>query len=244
MDLGEGELHAFIDGELNAEHANAVAARLAADPVLAGRVAAFRADMAMLKKVYSPIANRPAPRKWLALAEGSSSGPVYSRRLIGAIAAVLLVALMTAPVAYRMLMPGPAQEIVDAALRVRQEPGGKAINVSGDGSQYDDMVSSAISERVKVPDLGKMGYRLSTIRVYPNAPGGSAAELLYSDQENRLFTLYLRHSDGTARFDQFERAGLRVCVWQDDQLGMVMAGDVTTAAMQRLASLAYTGLTL
>jgi len=53
----------------------------------------------------------------------------------------------------------------------------------------------------------------------------------------------LRHSDGTARFDQFERAGLRVCIWQDEELSMVMAGDVSTAAMQRLASLAYAGLT-
>jgi hypothetical protein len=39
------------------------------------------------------------------------------------------------------------------------------------------------------------------------------------------------------------RADLRVCIWQDDQVGMVMAGDVSTAAMQRLASLAYSGLT-
>ena len=53
-----------------------------------------------------------------------------------------------------------------------------------------------------------------------------------------------RHSDGTARFDQFERAGLRVCIWQDDQLGMVVAGNVSTAAMQRLANLAYTGLAM
>ena len=80
--------------------------------------------------------------------------------------------------------------------------------------------------------------------MYPHAPGGSAAELLYRDRQDRLFTLYVRRSDGSARFDQFKRAGLRVCVWQDDQLGMVMAGDVSTAAMQRLASLAYTGLTL
>jgi anti-sigma factor RsiW len=98
--------------------------------------------------------------------------------------------------------------------------------------------------QVKVPSLAKMGYRLAAIRLYPHAAGGSAAELLYRDKQDRLFTLYLRRSDGAARFDQFERAGLRVCIWQDDQLGMVMAGDVSTAAMQRLASLAYTGLTL
>ena len=105
-------------------------------------------------------------------------------------------------------------------------------------------VSSAVALHVKVPDLEKMGYRLTAIHLYPGAPGGSAAELLYRDQQNRLFTLYLRHSDGTARFDQFERDGLRVCVWQDEELSTVMAGNVSTAAMQRLASLAYTGLTL
>jgi anti-sigma factor RsiW len=85
-----------------------------------------------------------------------------------------------------------------------------------------------------------MGYRLTALHLY----AGAAAELVYRDGAGRLFTLYVRHSDGAARFDQFERSGLRVCVWQDDQLGMVMAGNVSTASMQRLASLAYTGLTL
>jgi anti-sigma factor RsiW len=244
MDISEGELHAFIDGELDAARADAVAARIAADPALATRVAAFRSDMAMLKKVYGSIAGEPAPGQWRALTEKTQSRPAYSWRMVGTIAAVLVAALIAAPYAYRAVVPGVPGEIVTAALTIREETGTNTVDVAGSGRQYDDMVSTAISERVKVPDLGKMGYRLSAIRLYPRAPGGSAAELLYRDQENRLFTLYLRHSDGTARFDQFERAGLRVCVWQDDELGMVMAGNVTTAAMQRLASLAYTGLTL
>jgi hypothetical protein len=70
------------------------------------------------------------------------------------------------------------------------------------------------------------------------------AERQNRDGGNRLFTLYLHRSNGVARFDQFERNGLRVCVWQDEELGTVMAGNVSTAAMQRLASLAYTGLTI
>jgi anti-sigma factor RsiW len=68
--------------------------------------------------------------------------------------------------------------------------------------------------------------------------------LFYRDRTGRLFTLYLRHSDGMVRFDQFMRDGLRICVWQDEEVGTVMAGNVSTADMQRLASLAYTGLTL
>jgi len=38
---------AYVDGALEANRANAVAARLAADPALARRVAGFKADMAM-----------------------------------------------------------------------------------------------------------------------------------------------------------------------------------------------------
>jgi anti-sigma factor RsiW len=245
MDISESELHAYVDGALDAARANAMAARLAADPILAHRVAGFKADMAMLKKLYGPLADRPVPAEWLALAQNSKpAAPAYSWRLVGAIAAVLLVALMLAPFAYRQLAPGRTGEIVTAALSAREVPAEKTIRVAGDAGQYDAVISSAIAEKVKVPDLGKMGYRLSTIRFYPDAPGGRAAELVYRGQDDRLFTLYLRRSDGTARFDQFERAGLRVCIWQDDQLGMVMVGNVTTAAMQRLASLAYTGLTL
>jgi anti-sigma factor RsiW len=244
VDVNETELHAFIDGALDAEQARAMAARVAADSALAGRVAAFRADMAMLKEVYGPLSGRPLPQEWLTLARNSrpASSPW---RLAAAIAAVLVVALALAPFAWHALAPDSSGEIVTAALAARQSPAPTAIAVTDTGAaRYDGAVSAAISQRVKVPDLGKMGYRLAAIHLYPSAPGGSAAQLDYRDQAGRLFTLYLRHSDGTARFDQFERAGLRVCIWQDDQLGMVMAGNVTTAVMQRLASLAYTGLTL
>ena len=244
LDISDYELNAYIDGELDADRTRAVAARLASDPALASRVAGYQSDMAMLKKIYGPMADPAQSRPYLALKAQGRRHFAPSWRLTGAIAALLLLAIGLSPLAYRLWSAGPFGEIVTAALAARQEPGEKTLNVAGNALQYDAAVSAAVSEQVKVPDLAKMGYHLVSIRLYPSAPGGSAAEFLYRDQANRLFSVYLRHSDGTARFDQFERQGLRVCVWQDDQLGMVMAGDVTTAAMQRLASLAYAGLTL
>jgi anti-sigma factor RsiW len=244
--FNDSDLHAFIDGALEAGEAEAVAARVLADPVLAARVAGFRADKQMLKMIYGPLADRPIPEQWLALARGHRTRPALSWRMVGSIAAVLLVALM-ATFGYRASQTtGGSGEIVAAALAARQTNSAQTIAVSStaDAARYAGAVSGAIALRVNVPDLGKMGYRLTAIRLYPKAPGGSAAELLYRDPQDRLFTLYLRRSDGSARFDQFERTGLRVCIWQDDRLGMVMAGNVSTAAMQRLASLAYTGLTL
>ena len=81
-------------------------------------------------------------------------------------------------------------------------PAGSAVG------KYDDVFRSAVALNVKVPDLRRIGYTLTGIRVYPRSP--AAAELLYRDSWNRAFTLYLRRSDGTAHFDQFERNGLRI----------------------------------
>ena len=234
------ELHAFLDGALQSPRREEVAARIASDPELAAQLASFRADKALLKQVYGPLADQPLPAHWLALARQKPPARA-AWRMVGAIAAVLLVA-MAALVAYRGHQP--SGEIVAAALATRQQPGGEIIALSqaDNPARYDAALSNLLSLPVKVPDLSRMGYRLAAIRLFPG--GMAAAELRYRDAAGRVFTLYLRRSDGSARFDQFEQAGLRVCIWQDDQLGLVMAGNVSTAAMQRLASLAYTGLTL
>ncbi len=244
MRIDEADLHAFIDGALDAVRARRIETALAADPALAARVVAFQADKKMLQDIFAPIAERPVPAAWIALAQGRTAAPpapVRSWRLPAAIAAALLLALLGVLDLWPANAPG---EIVEAALTAREAPG-RAEQVVGvapgaDAHRYDGVLRQAVAMKVKVPVLARMGYRLTGIHLY----GGHAAELLYRDGGGRLFTLYVRRSDGAARFDQFEARGLRVCVWQDDELGMVMAGNVSTAAMQRLASLAYTGLTL
>jgi len=225
------ELHAFVDGALDAARFAEVGAVIEADPVLAARAAAFRADKALLKRVYAPIAAQPVPQEWLTRIHNAKRPPSISWRLVGSIAAA----------------PATSGEIVQAALDARATPGTaeKAIAVASANTHlYDAALRTAVALPVKVPDMSKMGYQLIGIRFYGTSAENSAAELLYRGKNGELFTLYLRRSSGKERFDQFERNGLRVCVWQDDEVGTVMAGNVSTAAMQRLASLAYTGLTL
>jgi len=245
--ISDIELHAFIDGALDAARLRAVEAMIAADPALAERIAAFRSDKEMLKRLYGPLGDRPIPKEWLALAHGSKARPAMSWRLVGAIAATVILAV-TGMLTYRGMQPSRTSEIVQAALDARGSVvhAERVIPVGGSTgtAQYDKVLSATVALHVRVPDLKRMGYQLAGIRLYPNSSGGGAAELRYRDNNNRLFTLFVRRSDGAARFDQFERNGLRVCVWQDEELGTVMVGNVSTAAMQRLASLAYTGLTL
>lgn len=239
--IDDADLHAFLDGALEPARAGAVEAELQRDPALAARLAGFKADKELLKSVYGPIADRPLPQEWIAQARRR---PGVGWRRAGAIAAVLVMAVASLTL-YRMKSsPAPSGEIVQAALDARQSTGGQTFAIAKQGAtpQWDGLVSATVAMQVKIPSLEKLGYHLDAIRLLPKGQGGRAAELLYRDNAGRLFTLYLRRSDGEARFDQFERAGMRVCIWQDDQLAMVMAGNVSTAAMQRLASLAYTGL--
>ena len=236
--ISDEDLHAYIDGALEEKRALAVRDALANDAVLAERAALFQADKAMLKAVYAPLAERPLPPEWIARARAR---PRMRWRLACAIAAAILV-VVGAPLAWRHTMPATGSDVVEAALDARAgTPSGERRIVASDrvpAQRYDAALRQAVASNVHVPDLSRMGYRLIGLHLY-----GKAAEILYRGPQDRLFTLYVRRSDGSARFDQFERRGLRVCIWQDDQISTVMAGDVSAAVMQRLATLSYTGLT-
>lgn len=249
LEFSENELHAFIDGALDAGRFREIEAIIEADPALAERVAGYRSDKEMLKRVNAPLIDRPIPSEWLALAHSSRAParPAISWRLVGSMAAAVVLAVMGAVGIWQLRQPNTG-EVVQAALDARGSVARAekviAIKDGANVGRYDTVLSAAVASNVKIPDLRRLGYELTGIRLYPGSPGGGAVELLYRGNNDRLFTLYVRRSNGTVRFDQFERNGLRVCVWQDEVLSTVMAGNVSTAAMQRLASLTYSGLTL
>jgi anti-sigma factor RsiW len=237
------DLHAYLDGALDAVHSRAVEARLAADPELAARLAAFKADKMLLRQIFGPLTERPLPPEWTARLATSKPRRLkgFGMPLAGAIAAALLLALASYyPIRHSLSEP---EEIVAAALRERALATSQQNLLVSDAAApaYDKLLSNIVGAKVKVPDMRKLGYRLTAIALRGDS-SVAAADIIYRDDSGRLVTLYVRHSDGHVRFDQFMRAGLRVCIWQDDQVAMVMAGDVSTAAMQRLASLAYSGL--
>jgi anti-sigma factor RsiW len=78
--------------------------------------------------------------------------------------------------------------------------------------------------------------------VFGKTAGRQAVELVYQSTNGRRVTVYLRHSAGAPYFDQFGKNDVRVCIWQDDVLGTVVAGNVSTAEMQRIAGLTYQAL--
>jgi anti-sigma factor RsiW len=242
VNISDLDLHAYIDGELDAVRARAIEDAAALDHDLAGRIAAYRADEALLKRACSPLAQLPSPPQWEALVrEYASAAPAkFSWRLVGAIAATLLV-LLGGLDFYMTRSQNAAGDVVQTALDVRRGDMNARTSVAvtdlNDARRYREALRQIVKANVNVPDLERMGYRVARLNLYDHA-----AEIQYRDGKNNLFTLYLRASDGKTRFDQFERDGVRICVWQDDLISTVMAGTVSAAQMQRLASLTYLGL--
>lgn len=241
-DFSDLDIHAYVDGEMDAGRARAIGEAASRDAALAARIGNYRADKALLKGSYSPLADEPLPQAWLALINGRTV-PARTRhswrssaRMAGAIAAMLLV-VGGGLGFYSASTRQPAGDVVAAALEARDQAG-VAVAGLGDARRYDGTLGRIVNANIKVPDLERMGYRVDKLVFYDRA-----AEVQYRDRQNNLFTLYLRASDGKTRFDQFEQKGLRICVWQDDRISTVMAGAMSAAEMQRLASLAYLGLT-
>src|SRR3954470_12838808 len=138
-DMDENDLHAYLDGALPADRARDVEQRIAADPALAGKLAGFRADKQMLKTIYGPLADKPLPAHWLALAQQPKPRPVLAWRLVGSIAAVLVLALGLA-VGYRNMLP-VSGEIVQTALDARQSGDGQMVASAGRGAGTDQAIS-------------------------------------------------------------------------------------------------------
>jgi anti-sigma factor RsiW len=235
--ISDDDLHAYIDGVLEEERARKVRDALSANAALAERVALFQADKAMLKAIYAPLVDLPLPSQWIARARQKRR---TRWRLAYAAAAAVLLIVAAGSLAWRFHPPGAGIDVVETALDARQNSSaGEHLTVS-DGqrtAQYDAALRQVISSDLHVPNLSRMGYTFSGLHLYDKA-----AEILYRGPGDQLFTVYVRRSDGSTRFDQFKRGGLRVCIWQDDQISIVMAGDISAAAMQRLATLSYAGL--
>ncbi len=246
--INEELLHAFIDGELDPIEAARVSQAISSDVALSQKIAAFRADKAAIEQAYGPLVEQPLPPAWISRIKEETRQPRIPRLAPwAAIAAALVLALVSAVYFNNRPVPSGGEEsIIREAIAARGHSLSPQQTLAArDVSQMraiDRSMTDSLKMKLKAPDLGRMGYRLASAQVYADVPGGKAVELVYRGARNRDLTIYVRRPTSAVRFDQFKRDGLRICVWQDDVLGTVITGQISAAEMQRIASLAYTGL--
>jgi len=235
------EIHAFIDGELDDARAAVVAAALQNNADIARRAAAFRADKIRLTQAYGAMIEEPLPQAWTAMIarHDPRRRAVTIQRVAMALAASLVLAF-TGWSYMRDVTPVGDETVVAEALRAHAGTLANAHAAAADGAAQT--ISAALQLPLQPPDLSKMGYSLAGVEIYGETSGNKAVKLAYRDGRNRLFTLYMKASSGTPRFEMMKRGDTRICLWQDDVLSTTMLGDMSAAEMLRLASLAYSGL--
>ena len=240
--ITDEELHAYIDGELDPLRAADVAVLIQYRPELQARVAAFRADKALLTQAYGPLIDQPIPARWQAMIDARRMGsrPVLSRRMMFAAAASAAVAFAGWST-YTRLRNDADDRIIAEALSARGDAVTGATGAPERRENADRTLKTALGLQIKTPDMAKLGFELTTVRVYAGVPGGNAVRLDYRDPQQRMFTVYLRHTTEGERFDMLKRDSVRICVWQDEVLSAVMLAEVSAGEMLRLASLAYDG---
>ena len=244
--IAEEELHAFIDGELDPSRQAAIARALSEDAALADRVAKYRKDKERLASIYAPLLVRPVPSSWEIRIRQSRRSPTRRRELAAITAIAASLVLVVGGIWFESTMNRPhTRSIVSEALAARSgDLRPETTIVSGiDALAAGHEISMALAMKAKAPLLARFGYRLAAVKSYEADPNRRTVELVYANASGRELTLYVSRSVGAPRFDQFESGGLRICIWQDDVVGMVIAGKLSAAEMQRLATLAYDGLT-
>jgi anti-sigma factor RsiW len=240
------ELHALIDGELEGAAAQSLAARLGAEPGLAERAARFRADRDRLRQVYGPLSAQPVPAailQRLDLAGVESEMPRH-RRWLPAAAALATAAAVTLFVwlGTGAITPRFADPLIAKAIAIRDGSERAELQIAPDAvsrDALDDVLARSFKGAPRVPDLGKAGYRLAGIFLYPDDDGRHSVELSYRDAQDRLFTVYLTHPAEPQGFALVEQGKLRLCIWKNEDLSAVMVGEMSTDDMLRVASLTY-----
>ncbi len=250
--ISEAELHAHLDGELEAERCAAVLGFLASHPEEGARARSYRQHAALIARVYGPLLDRPLPAP-LAAAPRPAAGrrPSRWRRLAAAAAALLLLAggAGSGWWLHERLRPVSAQAqsfVADAmaahlvyAVEVRHpvEVG------AGEAAHLVTWLSHRLGRPLTAPDLSAEGFELIGGRLLP-ASTGPAAQLMYQDASGRRLTLYARAATepGETAFRIVHDGKLTALHWREPDTAWALLGELPQDELLRLGHLAYQAL--
>jgi anti-sigma factor RsiW len=243
--LSDEELHAFIDGELDAMRTEAVGAAIAASAELTAIADQYAADKALIARVYGPLIDRPIPPAMMRSLTRDRRAP--RNRPLGWIGAAAAIAAMivVAWLGYPILSGGGTEPLVADALAIRQGDVAAAREFPASqiatAEERDRLAEATLAVPIKVPNLEKSGYALTSIAIYSDH-GQQSLQLSYRGRNGALFTMYLRPTPGADRFALSHRRDMQICIWQNDKMSVVMLGDISAREMLRVATSTYADL--
>jgi anti-sigma factor RsiW len=247
------QLHAALDGELDAGGMLAFERACAADPQLAAEFARFKALDAALRRA-APIERAPAALRARVTAMAAPpkrpwrerfSVPAFSAAPWPAMAASLLVGVIAGAGALSLLpqasfAPSPDQALVSAF--VRAQIGGQSVDVvSSDRHVVKPWLAGRAPLAVAALDLASSGFPLAGGRVEV-IDGKVVPTLVYRRREHRIDVTELAlagHGDGSLMLESFE--GYHLARWSDADRAYVAVTDLPVAELADFVTLFRAG---
>ncbi len=256
----EAELHAYVDGRLDAVRRAAVEARLADDEAIAGRVRAWSQQRHALRTLHPEMLLEPAPAHLLHAAmqlDRRSNRFAQWQRWGGMAASVLL--------AFVLGWGGHArwEAVAGAGARgngplafVHQAAAAHAVYlpevrhpVEVEATQQQHLVqwlSKRLNRQLKVPNLSTAGYELVGGRLLPGDNGGARAQFMFQNAAGERVTLYVGAVDGANSKGMDETAfrfanegGIASFYWVDQGFGYALSGKLPRQGLLVLAEAVY-----
>jgi anti-sigma factor RsiW len=252
--VSETELQAYLDGELDDVRARAVELFLAAHEEEAARLRNYRRQIAVLRRAYRPLLERPIPPSMPGMLRTEAvQGPRRRRGGTFATAAVGLLLLAAGAGSGWWLRgiapasPPVEQAFVSDAVTAHVTYAGEVRHPVEVGRDEEDHLVTWLSRRLGVqltaPKLKPLGWELVGGRLLP-ASIGPAAQFMYQDATGRRVTLYVRAAadpEETAfRFAQHE--GLSAFYWQGGGAAWALLGELPRSDLLRLANAVHAEL--
>jgi anti-sigma factor RsiW len=239
----EADLHAFIDGVLPAARAAEVDAYLADHPEEAARLAAYREQVAALRREFDPVLDEQPPRRlevprWYWARPLLRYAAVVAWFTLGGVIGWQLHAYTADRRAEAISWPrraAIAHVIYSPEVRHPVEV------AANEEAHLVRWLSKRLGTPLTVPHLGDLGYTLVGGRLLPGERG-PVAQFMYQDGKGQRLTLYVRvnpDDSGETAFRFAQEHGVGVFYWLDRKLGYALSGEVDKNELLRVATAVY-----
>ena len=239
--ITEAELHAYVDGALSVARSAEIEEYLAGHPEDAARVAAYREQLAALRREFNPVLDEPLPRR-LQVPRGSWM------RWLPRVAAVMAWITLGGAIGWQLHAYNSTSSSSEGTAWARRAAIAHAVYspevrhpVEVGADQEAHLVawlSKRLGTQLKVPHLGNLGYSLVGGRLLPGERG-PVAQFMYQDGKLQRLTLYVRINPDERSESAFlfaQEQGVGVFYWLDRKLGYALSGAVDKGELLRVAT--------
>lgn len=249
--IDEKDLHAYVDGQLDAGRRSEIEAWLATHPEDAATVAEWQAQNNHIRTLFSGHA-RHAPGDEALL---SGPRPVPPRRSFPfrqmAASLVLLGAGIVIGQAMPALMeraPAPLPQMAEAlpeqarsAFLIYASDVRHPVEVGADEQEHlSAWLGKRLDHPLRIPDLSRFGYRLVGGRLVP-VSGKAGAMLMYEDAGGERITVLAGRNDAnrTTSFRYATEGTVETFYWIDGPVGYALSGEISRERLREIAEECY-----